>query len=149
MINRDNPLQQYLVVNMVIEAIADWVNKYREARLGNDLDRCSPDEIRTIAKDLGLTPSELSALAAQGPDAAEPLKKMLIALKVDANAFDQIDPRIKSDLQRSCILCGEKRRCRHELAAGTAAKNIHEFCPNAVTIETLFGQGRFAATGLH
>jgi hypothetical protein len=28
------------------------------------------------------------------------------------------------DLQRLCIVCGQKRRCQHELARGTAAEHF-------------------------
>jgi hypothetical protein len=45
---------------------------------------------------------------------------------------------IMRDLQRLCITCAQKKRCGHELAAGTAGENFREFCPNAYTLEALF-----------
>jgi hypothetical protein len=146
----DNPVPHYPAVEMVINAIADWIKKYRQAvNLNNELARCSPDEVKTMATDLGLTPSDLRTLAAQGPGAADLLKKMLIALKIDPHILDEIDPLTARDLQRSCILCGEKRRCKQELAAGTAASNMHEFCPNAVTLESLFKAGSAQPVPVH
>jgi hypothetical protein len=146
MTNRDNPMPHYPVVEMVMEAIADWVKKYRQTLgLKDELAHCSPEDVQAMASELGMTPSDLRTLTNQGPGAADLLKKMLVALKVDPKVLHEIDPRITRDLQRSCITCGEKRRCKHELAAGTAARNMHEFCPNAMTLDTLFGQGKPSA----
>jgi hypothetical protein len=142
MTNRDNPMPHYPVVDMVVEAIADWVQKYRQTvGLKDEFAHCSPDDVKAMASELGMTPSDLRTLASQGPTGADLLKKMLVALNVDPKVLNEIDPRITRDLQRSCITCGEKRRCKHELAAGTAARNMHEFCPNAMTLDTLFEQG--------
>ena len=139
MTGRDNHIPNYPVVEMVIGAIADWVKRYRYAVALNDgLAHCGTDEVRTMAKDLGLTPADLRELAGKGPRAADLLKRMLIALKVDPKVLGEIDQRATRDLQRLCITCGDKRRCEHELAAGTAATNMHEFCPNAVSLEALF-----------
>jgi hypothetical protein len=150
MTDRDNPIPHYPVVEMVIDAIADWVKKYRYAAdLDNELTHCGPDEVKAIAKDLGMTSSDLRTLAVRGPGAADLLKKMLVALKIDPKILKDIDPLIARELQRSCILCGEKRRCEHELAAGTAARNMHAFCPNAVTLDTMFKPGSALPAEVH
>lgn len=137
--SRDNHMPHYPVVEMVIDAIADWVKDYRYATgLNDELARCGADEVKAMARDLGMTPADLRELAAKGPGAADLLKRMLVALKVDPKVLGEMDQRVTRDLQRLCITCGNKRRCEHELAAGTAAKNMHEFCPNALTLDTLF-----------
>ncbi|MBN8965023.1 MAG: hypothetical protein J0H89_06485 [Rhizobiales bacterium] len=66
---------------------------------------------------MAMTLADLRALAMKGPGAADLLKQMLIALKVDPTALSEIDQRLTRDLQRLCITCEEKRRCKHELAA--------------------------------
>jgi hypothetical protein len=129
----------YPVVEMVIGAIADWVKNYRyRTGLNEDFANCGPDEVRAIAKDLGMTTADLRELASKGPEAADLLRRMLVALRVDPEALNEIDQRVARDLQHLCITCVAKRRCEHELAAGTAVKNMHEFCPNAVSLKTLF-----------
>jgi hypothetical protein len=138
----ERAVPSYPVVEMVIGAIADWVKNYRYAiGLNEDLANCGPDEVKAIANDLGMTPADLRELASKGPGAADLLKQMLIALKVDPKALNEIDQRTARDLQRLCITCGMKRRCQHELAAGTAVKNMDEFCPNAVSLKGLFKSG--------
>ena len=129
----------YPTVDFVLGAIADWVNKYRNHIAGKDaLGRCSPDEVNRIAKELGMSADELRGLADKSPGSAELIQKMLVALNVDPAEFAQDNPAVLRDLQRLCVACNHKTRCRHELAAGTAAAHFREYCPNAFTLEALF-----------
>ena len=142
MTSRENQVPHSRMVEMVLDGIADWVKKYRLAvDAGRELADCHPDEVKAIVNDIGMTPSDLRTLAGhKGPEpaAAELLKKMLVALKVDPKILDMLDPHITHDLKKSCITCGEKWRCRHELLAGTAVTNMGEYCSNAVTFNDLF-----------
>jgi hypothetical protein len=131
----------YPVVDFVIGAIGAWIRNYRcAAGLNDEFSNCGPDEVKAIANDMGMTPADLQALAMKGPGAADLLKEMIVALKADPAALHEMDQRTTRELQKLCIGCGEKRRCEHELAAGTAATNMHEFCPNAAALKTRFGQ---------
>lgn len=128
-------------VDFVVNAIADWVNKYRSLHgKHNEFGECSPDEVMRIAADIGVPPAELRALAAKGPDAANLLEKMLIKLCVDPAQLAKSNPAVMRDLQRLCVACGQKERCLHELKEGTAAEHYREFCPNAFTLDALFKQ---------
>jgi hypothetical protein len=131
--------QHYPTVEFVLDAIAGWINKYRNmpgAR--HELEHCSQEDVMQIAKDLGISVSDLRGLAAKGPRAADTLRKMLLALSVNPQDVSNADPAAMRDLQRVCIVCGQKRRCQHELARGTAAEHFREFCPNAYTLDALF-----------
>jgi hypothetical protein len=139
----DGDLHQpsYPTVDFVMNAIAGWVNKYRQ-KIGvqDEFGFCSPDQVMQIAKDLGVPVGELRALAAKGPGAADLLEKLLISLCVDPAALAKANPAVMRDLQRLCVACSQKERCQHELKAGTAAEHFHEFCPNAFTLDALFAQ---------
>jgi hypothetical protein len=65
----------------VLDAIAAWIKKYREA-IGtqNELANCTPEQVAAIARDMGLSPGELRFMAAKGPHAADELPKLLRAL---------------------------------------------------------------------
>ena len=131
----------YPTVEFVLDAIAGWINKYRNMHSANDeLVHCSQEDVMRIAKDLGVAVSDLRGLTAKGPGAADALQKMLLALSVDPKALAKADPAVMRDLQRICIVCSQKGRCRHELAEGTSAENFREFCPNAYTLEAWFKQ---------
>jgi len=130
--------QQPATIDGVFGAIADWVRRFR-SHAGNDdtFGQCSPDEVKRIATDIGMSTAELRAIAHKAPGSADLLQKMLVALGVDPDALAKRDPAVMRDLQRLCISCSHKRLCQHELAAGKAAAHFHEFCPNAFTLDAL------------
>jgi hypothetical protein len=141
MTGRDSQLPNYPLVEGALKAVAAWVNKYREA-IGTHtaLGPCGPDDIKQIAKDLGVPVSEMREIIKKGPAGAALLQKMLVALQVDPKALANTNPLVVRDLQRLCTTCNNQKRCAHELAAGTAAAHFHEFCPNAFTLDALFAQ---------
>jgi uncharacterized protein DUF6455 len=121
-------------------AIARWVDRYRDMldpmrQFGS----CTPDDVRAIAQDLSLTPTELMTLTRKGPDSARLLSQLLIALGVDPKQLAQQDAAMMRDLQRLCVNCGYKRQCEHDLREGTSAAHYAEYCPNAYTLGLLFG----------
>jgi len=123
----------------VLDAIANWIKKYREAvGLQNELANCTPEQVAVIARDMGLSPGELLSISAKGPHAADELPKLLRALGVDPQRLVSEDPARMRDLQRICITCGHKGRCQHDLAAGTITGHYHDYCPNAISIDALF-----------
>jgi hypothetical protein len=139
MTSRTHETPAYPTLEPILDVIANWVKKYRYAvGLRNELARCGPDEIARAARDLGVSPGELGRLASKGPHAADQLPKLLRALGVDPKKLSSGDPAMMRDLQRLCITCGQKGRCEHELAAGTAARNFRDFCPNAISLDALF-----------
>ncbi len=131
----------YPTLDFVVNAIADWVNKYRALHgMHDELGQCSPDEVMRIAADMGVPASELRALAAKGSDSAKLLEKLLVSLDVDPTQLANGNPAVMRDLQRLCVVCGQKDRCQHELREGTAADHYREYCPNAFTLDALFKQ---------
>ena len=134
-----SPKVAYPTVEFVLGAIAGWINRYRHLHGTTDeLGHCTQDEVRQIAKDLGVSVNDLRGVAEKGPGAADVLQKLLLALSVDPNALAKSDPATMRDLQRVCVVCDRKGRCQEELAAGTAAEHFREFCPNAYTLDALF-----------
>lgn len=137
--NRDNPQPNSPLVEGVLNAIAEWVNKYRTA-VGAHITHgpCGPDEVMQTARDLGVAANQMRELMNKGPGAADLLQKMLVALHVDPQEIAKTNPAVMRDLQRLCITCSNKKQCAHELARGTAAEHFHDYCPNAFTLDALF-----------
>jgi hypothetical protein len=139
MTSRIDEKPSYPLVEPILDAIANWVKKYRYAvGLRNEFAHCGREEVVRTAREVGVSPQELVRLARKGPHAADQLPKLLLALGVDPKKLASNDPAMVRDLQRLCITCGHKRRCEHELAAGTAAKNYRNFCPNAFSLDAMF-----------
>jgi Family of unknown function (DUF6455) len=133
----------YPVVESLIDLFARWLQHRREIA-----DRCACDatEYALIARDMGLSPSELDQLVRRGPHAADELPKMMAALGLDAKAIARAQPLVVRDLQRVCALCEQKKQCDRDLGAGTAAQHYKEYCLNASTFASL-GAGSPSAKG--
>ena len=141
MINHENGLPSNPLVETALKAIADWVGNYRDATgFNSEFGMCGPDEVMRMAKEIGVTPSQLHELVSKGPGNANLLKTMLVALHVDPKVLADMDPLIMRELRWLCITCSNKKRCEHELAKGTATEHFREFCPNAVSLDQLFDQ---------
>lgn len=141
MISRENALPNNPLVETALKAIADWVSNYRNAiGFNNEFGMCGPDDVMRMAKEIGVTPSQLHELVSKGPGNANLLKTMLVALHVDPKVLADMDPLIMRELKWLCITCSNKKRCEHELAKGTATEHFREFCPNAVSLDELLGQ---------
>lgn len=126
-------------VKLTVDAIANWINRYRHTLNRHDeFEKISPDQVMAMAKDIGITPTQLRELASKRPGAADLLQKLFVALNIDPKKLDQIDVRIARDMHWLCATCNNKARCKHELAAGTAAENFREYCPNAIDLGALF-----------
>ena len=130
----------YPIVEAAIETIVDWVNRYRALSGGSGLGECDSREVARIASDLGITAADLRDLAEARPGSADLLQEMLPALGVDPKTLAETDPLMMRDLQRLCVTCRNKNRCRRELDELSAAEHYHHYCPNAVTIDALLGE---------
>ena len=122
----------------LIKAVSKWWRQL--ARRGSarfELKCCGEEEVERMAKDIGLSSSELRRLASLGPDSADLLLRRMAALDLDRNEVSRTEPRTFQDLQRVCTMCNHHRRCRGDLARDADDPTWHDYCPNASTLMAL------------
>jgi hypothetical protein len=95
------------------------------------------DEVERIAKDIGVSASELRRFATLGPDSADLLLRRMAALDLDRNEVSWTEPRTYRDLRRVCSMCNARRRCTRDLARDSADRAWQDYCPNAATLMAL------------
>ena len=122
--------------------IARLVQWWRTRSELADLECCGSAEVDRMARDLGMSASELRELASHGPNAAELLNRRMAALRIDPEHVGALDPFMLRDLQRLCTTCTSRKRCARDLAdpAGDLAQNRQDwpdYCPNAATLNML------------
>jgi hypothetical protein len=122
------------MIESVIDLFARWLQHKRDIR---EVCTCDSGEYARIARDLRVTPGELDELVRRGHHAADELPKMMVALGLDVQAIARAQPLIIRDLERVCALCGHKKQCNRDLAAGTAGQHYEEYCVNAPTLASL------------
>ncbi|NEU98469.1 hypothetical protein [Bradyrhizobium uaiense] len=124
----------YPVVEYLVDVFGDWLKHRRELRELRELDDASFSQ---IASDLRISTNDLAALVRQGPHSADELPRLLTALGIDQEKLARTEPLVLRDMERVCSLCGHKRQCDHDLAAGTSSAHFHQYCLNAATIDAL------------
>jgi hypothetical protein len=102
-----------------------------------ELKCCGEEEVERLAKDVGLSASELRRLANLGPDSADLLLRRMAALDLDRKEVSRTEPRTFQDLQRVCTMCNSYRRCTRDLARDSANPTWQDYCPNAATLMAL------------
>jgi hypothetical protein len=90
-----------------------------------------------LARDVGVSGTDLSILAGKWPDAADLLYCRMNEINLDRGEITQTDLQVMRDLQRVCTVCGSKRKCEHELAKKPSDPAWQEYCPNAATLLAL------------
>ena len=120
------------------KAVSQWWREWiRRGSARFELKCCGEEEVERMAKDIGVSPSELRRLANLGPDSADLLLRRMAALDLDRNEVSRTESRTFQDLQRVCTMCNHHRRCRGDLARDTDDPAWHDYCPNASTLMAL------------
>jgi hypothetical protein len=119
-------------------SVAQWWHNWKAARSDMaSLDCCGADETERMAHDIGVSASELRALAGKWPDSADLLNRRLAALALDPATIKRIEPQVLTDLQRVCTMCRSKRKCEHDMAYDVHDPVWRQYCPNVVTLDAL------------
>lgn len=120
-----------------IEAVLQWCREWATAGSASELKCCAEGEVDRIAKDAGVSVSELHTLASHGPRAADLLLSRMAALDLDAKEVSRIEPHVFRDLQRVCTMCEIHGRCARDLTRDSADPAWKNYCPNVETLMDL------------
>lgn len=121
-------------------AIKSVLKRWRDSRKGSVLDlKCwAEQDLERMAKDLGISVSELHKFASLGPQSADLLLRRMAVLDLDKKEVSGIAPQTLRELQRTCTLCANKRLCARDLARDAGSNSAWEnYCPNAATLMAL------------
>ena len=86
---------------------------------------------------MGISTDTLRDLVARGPGAANLLYERMQALGISRADVDKAAQGVIRDLQRTCACCNEKGVCEKDLADRPDDPVWKNYCPNAVTLESL------------
>ena len=125
----------------VLSAVAQWWRRWTKARSDLfELESCDPDQVEGIARDLGMSVSELRVVVRHGRDGADLLRRRMAALGLDPDELARSEPATLRDLQKLCTMCRSRGRCARDLAQESADpdwQDWRDYCPNAATLDML------------
>jgi hypothetical protein len=91
-------------------------------------------EAEHIARELGLSLSDLHTLAGKGAGAAALLDKRMTLLGLNSDDLARAGIATERDLQRTCTLCDQHRRCARDLNSQDRSDCWLDYCPNTYTL---------------
>ena len=118
----------------------------RDAAL-RELRCCDRDEAAHIARDVGVSVSELQTLAGRWPEPSNLLERRMAASGLSVERVAHSEPQVLRDLERVCGQCEAGARCERDLDAQDLGEDRQDrvwrdYCPNVVTLDVLRTEDR-------
>lgn len=129
-----SPKSESATLSELLDWLKEWKVKWEAAR---QLESCDPRELDRIMAEYALTLSDLQRARGCASEQAELLAAMMEALRIDRQAVGASLPVIMRDLQRVCLWCDYKGKCRRDLELGRVLENAPSYCSNRLTLELL------------
>lgn len=104
---------------------------------GSELDRMRGDDLRHLARDVGLDAHDLARLVASRTDASLLLYARLQSLGLSMAEIEASGLGTARDMERTCGLCPDQALCGHDLAERPEATDWRQVCPNAWTFDEM------------
>lgn len=111
--------------------------RWQDRRAARRFGQIDAGERGQMARELGVGASALAGAIATASAHSGLMPAMMQARDLDAEAIHARHPAVLRDMEVVCAQCQASARCKSELAAGTAAANAAQFCPNATTMDAL------------
>ena len=121
-----------------VSRLTRWWRNWVGNRAGQaELNKLGSQELGHIARDIGASSGELTALAGKWPDSADLLARRMAALHLDPAAIARSQPALSRDMKKLCSLCGYKGWCEYDLDARAVNPRWRGYCPNSTTLTAL------------
>jgi bacterioferritin-associated ferredoxin len=120
------------------EELRDWLKEWQlNWSAARQLEASDPREIDRVLAEYAITLSDLRRARGCASEQAELLAQMMEALGVDRAAVAKSWPVVMRDLQRVCMWCAHKGRCRRDLEHGEVEGSAPSYCLNRSTLAAL------------
>jgi hypothetical protein len=117
--------------------LTNTIKHWRSSRkAGHELISFGADGLGALARDVGLSPDQLSRLTARGARAGEELRRLLDAVGLAPERIRRTHPDVMRDMSIVCSGCEAARRCQRDLDRGWVPV-VQRYCPNTGTIKAL------------
>jgi hypothetical protein len=100
-----------------------------------ELRKLNPDEIKKIARDFGISPSEFLMVARSDVGVQALLKQRLVEMGLSETLLQNQHPKEFGDLNRVCAGCASAKRCASDFQQERSGRS--DYCPNTFTLEAL------------
>ena len=120
--------------NYALALFRDWRVRHI---LRRSLQALSAGECDRILRETGLGAADLNVCLHTVFGSEDLLSRLMTAIGLDPDRIRAASPETMRDLERTCMTCPIKRRCRKSLGRDEAAASYDDFCPNAPLLRHL------------
>jgi len=114
-----------------------WTRWKTRRALAGEFNALDTGQREELARDVCVSEQAFERLFLRGARTDE-LERLMGALALDLTAAELENPgAVTRDMSLVCADCAMIKRCRRELAAGSAREAYNEYCPNALTLNAL------------
>lgn len=113
--------------SFTLALLRDWRAR---SSLRRSLQALGSDERDRILRESGLDAADLDVCLGTVFGSEDLLSRLIRAIGLDPDRIRRTSPETMRDLERTCMTCRGKRRCRSHLVRSQAAQ-YRDFCPNA------------------
>jgi hypothetical protein len=133
---REDQMERRFESVPMIGRVVSWAKKL-SLRYGqsDELRKLDPEEISRIARDFGISPSELLKVARSDVGVQALLKQRLIEMGLSETLLQNQHPKEFGDLNRVCAGCASAKRCASDFQQQKSGRS--DYCPNTFTLEAL------------
>ena len=117
-----------------VAALKAAIAKLRDQR---EMDDLGQSELERLARDIGLSPTELRASAGRNGDWVRLLEQRLDQFDFNKASLERVYPKVVRDLEQTCGRCGSASRCSKDFSKSDSKDAISEYCPNTYTLQAL------------
>jgi hypothetical protein len=114
-----------------------WQRVRRNRKSMAEIAACPPSELHRIARDVGLSETDLRSLSCSHSGPSELMPRRLQQLGLDPAYVKFARTATYRDLERVCAVCKAWRHCARDLANGDVQAGMESYCLNAFTIDAL------------
>ncbi|AWM85409.1 hypothetical protein [Microvirga sp. 17 mud 1-3] len=114
--------------------------KWQSARAAEgELARLGTEDLRSLARDAGVSADQLVRLASRRAKGADELPLLMKALGLSPEKTARTRPDVMRDMSVVCSGCKVASHCRRAIESGWAPV-VQRYCPNAVTLQALLDE---------
>lgn len=137
------PTMNFAVNEAIVASIRNWLDRTNLRRSMAGMDGHDREQ---VLAECGLSRSDLDRLARMPLFSEDLLSPLMRTIGLDPEEIGATEPALMRDLQRVCMACHNRRRCRRSVKHGHAAALYRTFCPNAPAFDGIAAQPDVAST---
>jgi hypothetical protein len=127
-----------MAMNAIYSLVVDVLRGYRRKReMVTEIEDLTERDRERLFSEIDVTPGEFRDFCRHALAADDLLTPAMQSVGIGLALFSVQHPALQRDMQRICMACRHRLRCRYHLKASTFRQNQRAFCGNSDNFATI------------